>query len=629
MYIGTITSPRDIKNKTIAELNQLASEIRQFIIEIISQNGGHLASNLGVVELTLALHYIFDTPKDKIIWDVGHQTYVHKILTNRKNKLHSIRQYQGISGFPKVSESSHDFFNTGHSSTSISAALGFARARDLSGDKYSVVAVIGDGALTGGMAFEGLNDAGHRPTNLMVVLNDNQMSIANNVGSLSTYLSKIRSDPKYYKLKRDIEYLLNKIPAIGKGVYHAIERLKNTIKYLLVPGIIFEELGFKYMGPVNGHDISCLISVLDRARSVNGPVLIHVITNKGKGYDHAERNPERFHAVSPFDIKTGEELRNNSGITYSQVFGNTMVKLAKDNGRVVAITAAMPHGTGLDSFSRLYPKRFFDVGIAEQHAVTFAAGLAANGYKPVFAVYSTFLQRAYDQILHDVCIQNLPVVFAIDRSGLVGPDGETHHGIFDISYLSHIPNMTVLSPSDGNELAAMVTYAIDYPGPIAIRYPKGVVDYIYKDSTITIEHGRWDTIRYGKTCCIMATGKMVGLALESCKILEGGGIYCHLINCRFIKPLDIDMIRLCAQRFNKLIIIEDNTSIGGLGSSIIQELSRLGYKTLDVKHIAFPDTFIPHGGIEHLLKRYNMDIKGLVEQITGFVNNNWGEKYAK
>ncbi|HHU63181.1 MAG TPA: 1-deoxy-D-xylulose-5-phosphate synthase [Clostridiales bacterium] len=620
MYIDTITSPADIKNKTIDELNQLADEIRQLLIEVISQNGGHLASNLGVVELTLALHYVFDTPRDKIIWDVGHQTYVHKILTYRKDLFPSIRKYKGLSGFPKISESSHDFFNTGHSSTSISAALGFARARDLMGEDYSVLAVIGDGALTGGMALEGLNDAGHSPTNLIVILNDNQMSIANNVGSLSTYLSKIRSDPKYHKLKRDIEPLLNKIPFIGKGIYHAVKRLKNTIKYLFVPGIIFEELGFKYIGPVNGHDIFSLISMLDRARSVNGPVLIHVVTSKGKGYKHAELNPEKFHAVAPFNIKTGEELYKGRGITYSQVFGNTMLRLAKENEKIIAITAAMPHGTGLYEFSRLYPERFFDVGIAEQHAVTFAAGLAANGYKPVFAVYSTFLQRAYDQILHDVCIQNLPVVFAIDRCGLVGQDGETHHGIFDISYLSHIPNMTILSPSDGSELAAMLRYAVDHPGPVAIRYPKGAVCNIYKDNTITIEHGKWDTVRQGKTCCIMATGKMVDFALKSCEILEGMGIYCCLINCRFIKPLDIDKIRQCVKDFSKLVIIEDNTAIGGLGSTIIQELAKNGYKTLDVKHIAFPDSFVPHGEIDELLKVYNMDVKGLVDQIAAFVN---------
>ncbi|MDF2591838.1 MAG: 1-deoxy-D-xylulose-5-phosphate synthase, partial [Clostridia bacterium] len=475
--LDKINSPEDIKQLKEKELNQLAGEIREYIISTVSETGGHLASNLGVVELSLALHRVFNSPEDKIIWDVGHQAYIHKLLTGRKEKLKTIRSLGGLSGFPKRSESEHDIFETGHSSTSISAALGIAKARDLSGEDYNVIAVIGDGSLTGGMAFEALNNAGDFPTRLIVILNDNNMSISSNIGGMANYLSKIRTVPAYFKLKARVGSVLKQVPILGNAMFNSAERLKNWFKYLLVPGIIFEELGFKYLGPIDGHDIHNLEYVLKRAKSYNGyPVFIHVITKKGKGYEKAEVEPSKYHGVNPFDIESGKSKKSSTGRSYSNVFGDWICEAAIKDKRVAAVTAAMPDGTGLTKFSKQHKERFFDVGIAEQHAVTFSAGLAVGGYKPYFAVYSTFLQRAYDQIVHDVCLQNLPVTFAIDRAGLVGPDGETHHGVFDIAYLRHMPNIMIMSPKDGKEMEQMLDLTLQMDSPCAIRYPRGTED---------------------------------------------------------------------------------------------------------------------------------------------------------
>jgi len=472
-FLEAINNPKDIKKLNLAQLEKLAIEIRTEILSVVANNGGHLAPNLGVVELTLAIHSVYSSPIDKIVWDVGHQAYVHKLITGRKGIFPTLRKYNGLSGFPKRSESCHDVFDAGHSSTSISAALGLAKARDLKGDKYKVVAVIGDGAMTGGMAFEALNHAGHLSTDLTVILNDNEMSIAQNVGAMSAYLNRVRIDPFYTKRKEDLEILLKKIPAIGSTMIKVADRLKDSLRYLLVPGMLFEELGFKYFGPVNGHDINELKTVLQNAKHMNKPVLVHVITKKGKGYLPAEENPDKFHGIGPFDMKTGQAYKESKNPSYTSIFSDTLVKLGETNPKILAFTAAMGEGTGTTSFAKRFPKRSFDVGIAEQHAVTMAAALALEGFKPFVAIYSTFLQRAYDQIVHDVALQNAPVVFALDRAGIVGEDGPTHHGVFDISYLRHIPNFIIMAPKDENELQHMLYTASVYNGPVAIRYPRG------------------------------------------------------------------------------------------------------------------------------------------------------------
>lgn len=611
--LESVNSPDDIKKLNIDQLRQLAEEIRQFLIHNVSKTGGHLASNLGVVELTLALHKVFSTPTDKIIWDVGHQTYVHKIITGRKGKFDRLRCIDGIAGFPKTEESPHDCFNTGHSSTSISAALGFAKARDLKGEKYSVIAVIGDGALTGGMAFEALNDAGRSSNNIIVILNDNEMSISKNVGGLSRYLSKLRTEPFYFKVKEDIDIILNKIPAIGKSATKALDVAKGTIKYMIMPGIIFEELGFKYLGPIDGHSLHELVMVLSRAKLIKGPVLIHVCTQKGKGYSYAEKNPDEFHGISPFEIETGE-LKTNNGTAYSNVFGHEIVKIASTVPEVVAITAAMPHGTGLVAFSKQYPDRFFDVGIAEQHAVTFAAGMAQNGLKPVVAIYSSFLQRAYDQILHDVALQNLHVVFAIDRAGVVGEDGETHQGIYDLSYLCHMPNMTICSPADYNELRQMLEYAVTrHSGPIAIRFPKGMgKEALYKARPI--KYGKGISLKEGRDVSIIAAGNMVETALKVAEILMSHNVEADIINARFIKPLDVELISASAQKTGKVVILEDNTVIGGFGSNVLEILCKYipGHNIL-IK--GFPDRPIPHGTINQLHRMYKLDHESIVSEV--------------
>lgn len=608
-----INSPYDLKKLNKYELSKLAKEIRTFLITNISQTGGHLASNLGVVELTIALHYVFNSPIDKIIWDVGHQSYVHKILTGRKDQFSSLRQFNGLSGFPKRKESVHDIFQTGHSSTSISAALGIAKARDLNHENYSVISVIGDGALTGGMAFEALNNAGRSKTNLIVILNHNEMSISKNVGSMSLYLSKLRSDPGYFKMKKELENILNIIPPIGKSIYKSIEKLKDSVKQLVVPGMIFEEMGFTYLGPIDGHNIDSLIDVLKNAKNINGPIFIHVITKKGKGYKYAEENPNKFHSASPFDISTGE-FKKSGQDTYSDVFGKLLTNMAIHDKKIIAITAAMPDGTGLNNFAQKIPDRFFDVGIAEQHAVTYAAGLAVNGYKPYFAVYSTFLQRAFDQVIHDVCIQNLPVVFCIDRAGIVGEDGETHQGVFDISYLKMIPNMIIMSPKDANELIEMIKLSRHISGPCSIRYPKGKAEDYDINKQCSFNIGEGEVIVDGEKIAIFALGRMVNTALKARKILETKSIFPYIINLRFAKPLDKSLILDVSRKVDYIFTIEDNVLSGGVGSSILELLSENNiYK--NVLRMGFPDKFIEHGDVNLLFKEYKLDYESLANII--------------
>jgi len=612
--LDSINSPADLKKLSYQELEVLSKELRDYVIKVVSENGGHLASNLGVVELTLALHRVFDTPGDKIVWDVGHQSYIHKIITGRRESFKTLRKINGISGFPKREESVYDSFETGHSSTSISAALGMAKARDLAGENYSVAAVIGDGALTGGMAFEALNHAGDFPTNLIVILNDNEMSISHNIGGLSNYLSKIRTEPAYFKMKGKIEAILNRIPVIGGSMFRGAERLRDWMKYLLVPGVIFEELGFKYFGPINGHDIRKLEDVIKRAKSYNGyPVLIHVVTTKGKGYSIAENKPDIYHGISPFFIENGELKSKNSRKTYSEIFGDTMLKLADKDNKIVAVSAAMAEGTGLSAFASKYKDRFFDVGIAEQHAVTFCAGLASEGFRPVFAVYSTFLQRAYDQIIHDVCMQKLNVVFAIDRAGIVGSDGETHQGVFDITYLRHIPNIRIMSPKDGNELSEMLKMALSLEGPTAIRYPRGKAKK-FEFAHAPLELGKSEVLTEGEDGVIISEGNMVSIALEVCEKLKKAGRNFTLVNARFIKPLDEELLVGLSKKHKLIYTLEDNVVSGGFGSSILELLSRLR-ADVDVRIIGFDDSFIPHGEKEELYSLKKIDSESVFNTI--------------
>ncbi len=615
--LNKINSPEDLKKISIKDLESLSREIRKFIIHNISKTGGHLASNLGVVELTIALHSAFNSPDDKMIWDVGHQSYIHKIITGRKDQFPSLRQHKGLSGFPKKKESPHDFFETGHSSTSISAGLGMAMARDLKNEKNHVISIIGDGALTGGMAFEALNHAGHSKTDFIVVLNDNEMSISENVGGLSRYLNKLRSAPTYFRVKDDVEAILKKIPAIGNTVAKTAQRTKDTIKYFFVPGIIFEELGFTYLGPVDGHNIDELIDVFHRAKKIKGPVLIHTITKKGKGYRFAEKYPDKFHGIGPFDIDTGEKIGGKSGKNYSDVFGDKLVELAEHNPDIVAITAAMPSGTGLEKFSQKYPKRFFDVGIAEQHGVTFAGGLAANGMKPVFALYSTFLQRGFDQIIHDVCLQNLPVVFGIDRAGIVGEDGETHHGVFDLSFLMPIPNLSIMSPKDGKELEKMLEFAMEQSTPVAIRYPRGAGDDITVEDDVLHESdiSKGEVLRRGTDICIIAVGKMVKTAMNVAKKLKDINVSATVINSRMIKPIDEETIITEIKNIDTIVTMEDNVLISGFGSRVVEVLNNRGIQNKTIKTLGFPDKFIEHGNTECIFQEYKLDSESIYQQI--------------
>ncbi|APH15333.1 1-deoxy-D-xylulose-5-phosphate synthase [Clostridium sporogenes] len=603
-----------IKSMSINELNQFSYEIREFLIDNVSKTGGHLASNLGVVELTLSIFNVFDLNKDKVIWDVGHQAYVHKILTGRKNNFNTLRQYRGLSGFPKRCESPYDVFETGHSSTSISAALGMARARDIKGENNKVIAVIGDGALTGGMAFEALNDLGFNKTDLIIILNDNQMSIAENVGGMSSYLSKVRLDPTYNKLKKEVNSTLNKIPNVGKGMARSLERVKNGIKQMIVPGMFFENLGIKYLGPIDGHDIKELSKVMKMAKDIKGPVLIHTITKKGKGYVYAEKKPDKFHGIGPFDCTSGE-IDSKACLTYSGVFGEELTKIGKEDNRVVAITAAMKDGTGLRKFGETFPKRFFDVGIAEQHAVTLAAGIATEGLKPVFAVYSTFLQRAYDQVLHDICIQNLPVVFGIDRAGIVGSDGETHQGIFDLSYLSSLPNMTIIAPKCLEEMGIMLKWALNQNSPVAIRYPRGGdIKSLEMTPIKNMEKSKWEIICEEGNIAIIATGKMVQHAIIAREKLKLYGIKSTIVNANFIKPIDKELIKNFVKKGYKIVTVEDNVIKGGFGSLVLQYISELKANNT-VLNLGFKDKFVPHGSTDILYKIEGLDPEGIVKNI--------------
>ncbi|MDU3723021.1 MAG: 1-deoxy-D-xylulose-5-phosphate synthase [Clostridium celatum] len=612
-FLEKINSPEDVHYLTSKELYELSDEIREFLIESVSKTGGHLSPNLGVVELTLSLYKTFNLEKDKIVWDVGHQSYVHKILTGRKERFNTLRKYDGLCGFPKRSESKYDVFGTGHSSTSISAALGMARARDIKKEDYHVVAVIGDGALTGGMALEALNDVGFNKTNMIVVLNDNQMSICKNVGGLSNHLNKLRIGPGYNKLKEDINSTLN-TSNTGKVISSYLHRIKDGVKHALVPSMLFENMGIKYIGPINGHDIELMNEVLSKAKQIHGPVIIHTVTQKGKGYEFAEQNPNKFHGVSPFDLGSGECAMSGKK-TYSKVFGDTMIDIAKNDENVVAITAAMPDGTGLKEFSKEYPNRFFDVGIAEEHATTLSAGMASAGLKPVFAVYSTFLQRAYDQIVHDVCIQNLPVVFAIDRAWIVGEDGETHQGVFDLSYLSQIPNMRILAPKHLDELSLMLKWALkENKGPIAIRYPRGTDCTDNIKPLKEIENGKWEKIIDGEKIAIIAVGKMVQHVMLAKKLLNDNDINPTIISATFVKPMDTEMLKEVCDKGYNVITIEDNNISGGFGSYVLMELNKLNFKG-KFKALGYEDKFIPHGDLKNLYRDSGLDADGIVKSV--------------
>ncbi len=606
MILDKIQKENDIKKLSEEELVLLKEEIRNFLIESISETGGHLASNLGVVELTIALHLTFDLPKDKIIWDVGHQSYTHKILTGRREGFSSLRQYGGMSGFPKTNESESDCFNTGHSSTSISAGLGLAQAKEITGEQYHVISVIGDGALTGGMAFEALNNASRLKTNFIVVLNDNNMSISKNVGGLNRYLSGFRTANAYQDFKNGVMNSLNRIPVYGEGMVRRIRNAKSGIKQLFVPGMLFEELGLMYLGPVDGTNISAMRRILEEAKRVEGPVLVHVITKKGAGYAPAERHPSRFHGAEPFEIETGLPKHRRAKANYTDVFGTVMHKLAERNRKVVAITAAMSEGTGLKRFANMYPDRFFDVGIAEQHAVTFAAGLAKAGLIPVFAVYSSFLQRAYDQVLHDVCIQNLPVIFAIDRGGLVGSDGETHQGIFDLSYLSTIPNLTIMAPKNKWELSDMMKYAVKLGAPVALRYPRGEAYDGLKEHRAVISQGKSELIFKGSQVAIMALGSMVPVACQVRDMLQEYEIETTVINARFAMPFDKEVIQDLEGEHNLLVTMEENVASGGFGEHICAFVKE---EELDISvlPIAIPDGYVEHGNVSILKEKLGLD----------------------
>lgn len=620
-FLDKINTPEDVRALKMAELKILAQEIRQELVRVTAQNGGHLAPNLGVVELTLALHCVYHTPEDKIVWDVGHQAYVHKMLTGRYQRFDTVRTYQGLSGFPKRSESEHDVFGSGHSSTSISAAVGLALARDLSGGTHRIAAVIGDGAMTGGMAFEALNSAGHLHSDITVILNDNEMSIDPNVGAMSEYLSRLRTNPSYTKSKEEVEELLKKIPGIGDKMFRAADRLKDSLKYVLVPGLLFEEFGFKYYGPVNGHDLTALLAVMENASKIHGPVLIHVVTQKGKGYQPAEKNPDLFHGIGPFNIDTGKVLKKSTTPTYTNVFGKTLVQLGKTNEKIVGITAAMGQGTGVNLFQEAYPKRTIDVGIAEQHAVTMAAAMAVEGYQPVVAIYSTFLQRAYDQVLHDVALQNAPVVFALDRAGIVGDDGPTHHGVFDIAYLRHIPNMILMAPKDENELRHMLYSALQYDQPVAIRYPRGEgVGAEFDHQLRAISVGEGEYLQQGQQVTLLAYGSMVAVAREVAWMLEEkAGITPTVINMRFAKPLDGAKLMAQYQQQDLLVTMEEHVLEDGFGSAVLEFFNDRQIYDAPILRIGIEDEFIPHGNTALLKEMCGLDSETITKKIIGLL----------
>lgn len=614
MILDSIQRENDIQKIDKKDLPQLAQEIRAFLIEKISENGGHLGSNLGVVELTMAMHLSFHLPEDKMIWDVGHQSYTHKILTGRRDGFDTLRKYGGMSGFPKRKESACDAFDTGHSSTSISAGLGYAMASQLKGDNNYVVSVIGDGSLTGGMAWEALNNASRLKRNFIIVLNDNNMSIAENVGGFSEYLNQVRTRERYQNLKAGVENTLSRLPGRGEQLIRGIRKTKNSIKQFFVPGMLFEEMGLTYLGPYDGHDIDQLLRAFKEAKQVNGAVLLHVCTQKGQGYEPAMRHPARFHGAEPFVIETGLPKKKRIKANYTDIFSTVMRKMGDREPDVVAVTAAMPDGTGLKRFHNMFPDRFFDVGIAEQHAVTFAAGLAAAGLKPVVAVYSSFLQRAYDQVIHDVCIQNLHVIFAIDRAGLVGSDGETHQGIFDLSYLSSIPNMTVMAPKNKWELSDMMKFAVRYDGPIALRYPRGEAYDGLSRFRLPIEYGKWETIYDENEIALLAVGSMVKTAVEVRDRLRQMGYGCTLVNARFVKPLDQEAIRTLQAEHQLLVTMEENVKAGGFGEAVLEYLNEIKSQTRAMV-IALPDDYVEHGNVDLLKQECGIDADSVVKKI--------------
>jgi 1-deoxy-D-xylulose-5-phosphate synthase len=620
--LDQINTSWDVKKLDLEELETLCHEIREEILSTVSKTGGHLASNLGVVELTTALHYSFDFPKDKLVWDVGHQSYAHKLLTGRKDRFHTLRQYKGISGFPKREESPYDSFDSGHSGTSISSALGMAEARRLKDEKGRVIAVIGDGSMTAGLAFEGLNQTGHIDQDLIVILNDNEMSISPNVGAFSSYLNRLMTGEFVSRFRNDMKGFLETLPGIGKSVLRFAKQAEESVKGLLMPGLLFEELGMKYIGPIDGHRLDYLIETFQNIKKLNGPILIHVITQKGKGYPPAEKSPDRFHGIPPFVIETGK-FRNDSQKnppTYTDVFGETLCQLARENKRLIAITAAMQSGTGLEEFAREFPDRFYDIGIAEQHAVTFASGLALEGMKPVVAIYSTFLQRAYDQILQDVCLQNLPVVFALDRSGIVGEDGPTHHGLFDFSYLRHIPNLIVMVPKDENEFQHMIKTATECPMPVAFRYPRGKGMGVKREVPLhSIDIGKGEVLREGQEVLILAIGSPVYPSLRAAERLAEVGIQAAVINTRFLKPLDGNLLCHWAKRIGRILTVEENVLQGGFGSSVLELFQERGLISIQMKRLGIPDVFVEHGPQALLREKYGIDENGIFKAVKEMV----------
>ena len=616
--LDKINSPRDLKDLSLEKLQQLAKELRQKIIETTSKTGGHLAPSLGTVELTLALHFVFDAPKDKIIWDVGHQAYAHKLITGRRDRFHTLRTYGGISGFPKRSESPYDAFDTGHSSTSISAGLGISTAKCLKGENRKVVAVIGDGSMTAGMAFEGLNQAGETEKDLIVVLNDNAMSIAPNVGAFSSFISRKMTGKRFVNLRKDLENFIKSLPGVGENILKFVRKSEDSFITFFTPGMMFEAFKFKYIGPIQGHRIDRLIEAFTNASHLEGPVLVHALTVKGKGYEFAEKDPAHYHGVGSFEIPTGsppkDEPKPPPPPSYTGIFGKTMVELGRKNEKLFAITAAMPEGTGLAEFSKAFPKRFLDVGIAEQHAVTFAAGLATEGFRPVVTIYSTFLQRAFDQIIHDVCLPNLPVIFAIDRGGLVGDDGPTHHGHFDITYLRSLPNMILMAPKDENELRHMLYTALQHNGPVAIRYPRGKGIGVPMDPEYrTLPIGKAEILQEGNDLQILAIGNMVHPSLNAAAALAKEGLSVGVVNCRFVKPLDKGLVDIVAPS-GRVLVVEENIRQGGFGGAILEFFNDMGPKNISVKRIGLPDKFVEHGPQDILRAKYGLDSAGIIKE---------------
>jgi len=618
-YLDQIESPEDLKALSIAQLESLAQEVRERLISVVSVTGGHLASSLGAVELAIAIHYVFNCPHDKIVWDVGHQAYAHKILTGRDKAFPSLRRAGGLCGFPRRSESEYDSFGAGHASTAVSAAMGMAAARDARGGDEKIIAVIGDGSLTGGLCYEGFNNAGHRAKKLIVVLNDNEMSISRNVGAISAYLNKVITSPTYNRVKSDMQMMVKSIPAIGQRMFETARRLEEGLKNLVAPGIIFEELGFRYFGPIDGHDIPKLVAILGRLAEIEQPVLLHVLTRKGKGYMHAEQHPEYFHGTSPFNISTGRPKKESAGATYSEIFGNTLVELARKDPAIFAITAAMASGTGLDQFAQEFPDRFFDVGIAEEHAVVFAAGLAASGCTPVVAAYATFLQRAYDQIVHDVCLQQLPVVFAVDRGGIVGADGATHSGQFALSYLRHIPNLVLMEPADAGELVGMLRGALEWGKPVVIVYPKasagGQPEHVSGENIV---FGKARAVSEGDDIALIAVGPMVQTAKEVASRIAKRGIHATVINARFVKPLDAEAIIAAARRTGHLVTLEENALQGGFGSAVLELMAERGLPGVGVLCIGIGDCYVEQGGREEIKAALGLDVDSIARRVVAW-----------